>query len=394
MGTTHALSALPTPTIELNTPVLIIGAGPAGLAIGACLRQTAVPFMILEQTDKVGATWHQHYDRLHLHTSKANSALPFFPLPRRYPRYPSRLQMIDYFEAYARHFQLEPRFGQEVVAADYHDGEWSVQTQDTLYRAQYLIIATGYNRKPSIPAWPGLSTFRGSVLHSAQYKNGATFKKQRVLVVGMGNSGGEIAIDLVEHGAKPSLAIRSSVNIIPRDLFGIPIITLSIVLSKIAPWLADALTAPILRWVIGDLTQYGIHKLPYGPMTQIQRDQRIPLIDVGTVQLIKRRQITIYPDIKEFTETGIIFTNGAQAEFDAVIAATGYRPNVNSFLQGLPSAYDENGFPIAIGSESAHMGLYFCGFRISATGMLREIAREAKQISDDISRKWTNNRVE
>ena len=102
----------------MTPDTIIIGAGPAGLAVAACLKRAAVPALILEQSDKVGATWHRHYDRLHLHTDKAHSALPFVPFPRDYPRYPSRLQVIAYLEAYARAFQLEIRFGQEVVAAD------------------------------------------------------------------------------------------------------------------------------------------------------------------------------------------------------------------------------------------------------------------------------------
>jgi cation diffusion facilitator CzcD-associated flavoprotein CzcO len=392
--TTPVLDAI-TPRANVTiTPTLIIGAGPAGLAVGACLKHADVPCMILERSDKVGATWHQHYDRLHLHTNKAHSSLPFFPLPKHYPRYPSRLQMTDYFEAYAQRFHLEARFGQHVLAAAYQNGEWHVQTQNALYRARYLIVATGYNQQPYLPAWPGMGAFRGSILHSSQYRNGAAFTDQRVLVVGLGNSGGEIAVDLWEHGATPSLAVRGSVNIIPRDLFGIPIITLAIASSKLPPWLADSVTAPFLRWAIGDLTQYGLRKQAYGPMTQIHQDKRIPLIDVGTVQLVRRGQVTIYPGIKSFTDERIIFIDGTHAAFDAVIAATGYRPNVNEFLQGLPRAYDDNGVPLRSGGESAIQGLYFCGFYLAPTGMLREIAREAKQISADIWRKWGHSKTD
>ena len=141
---------------------IVVGAGPAGLAVGACLKQAGIPCLILEQTDKVGAAWHRHYDRLHLHTAKAYSALPFVPFPKDYPRYPSRLQVITYLEAYARQFQLELRFGQQVVAARYANGFWEVQTQDARYQALNLVIATGYNREPYLPSWPGQASFRGT----------------------------------------------------------------------------------------------------------------------------------------------------------------------------------------------------------------------------------------
>jgi indole-3-pyruvate monooxygenase len=366
---------------------IVVGAGPAGLAVGACLKRAGRPALILEQCKRVGASWHRHYDRLHLHTDKAHSELPFVAFPKAYPRYPSRLQVIDYLETYARHFQLEPRFGQQVVATCHAKGVWELQTQDTYYQAMNLVIATGYNREPYLPSWPGQNSFRGTLLHSSQYRTGEPFKHQTVLVVGFGNSGGEIAIDLWEHGAKPSVAVRSPVNVIPRELFGIPILTIGIVQSKLPPRWADALNAAILRAVMGDLTRYGLRKLPQGPMTQIQRDARIPLIDVGTIQLIKGGQITVYPGIERFTEEGVIFTDGNHLKFDAVIMATGYRPRVNAFLEGASAAHDENGTPSSSGRETPIPGLYFCGYYVSPTGMLREIASEAQRISATIARK-------
>ena len=207
-----------------------------------------------------------------------------------------------------------------------------------------------------------------------------------MLVVGFGNSGGEIAIDLWEHGAQPSLAVRGPVNVIPRELFGIPILAIGILQRRLPPRLADALNAPILRVAIGDLKRYGLRQLPQGPLSQIQRDARIPLIDVGTLKLIKRGQISVYPGIERFTEDGVLFTDGQQGKFEAVILATGYRPRVNAFLEGASAAYDENGMPLSSGRETPLPGLYFCGYYVSPTGMLREIALEAQRISAAIAR--------
>lgn len=368
-----------------DSHTIVVGAGPAGLAVGASLKQAGISCLILEQTDKVGVAWHRHYERLHLHTDKRHSELPFAPFPKEFPRYPSRLQMISYLEAYARQFHLEPRFGQQVASARRVHGIWEVQTQDTCYQALNLVIATGYSREPCLPTWPGQGSFQGSILHSSEYRDGEPFRGQKVLVVGFGNSGGEIAIDLWEHGARPSLAVRSPVNVIPRDLFGIPILAIGILQSKLPSRLADALNAPLLRAVIGDLTRYGLRKLPQGPVTQIQRNARIPLIDVGTIKLIKRGQIVVYPGIEKFTDSSILFTDGKQREFDAVILATGYRPRVNTFLEGALNAYDDSGTPLFSGPETPIPGLYFCGFHVSPTGMLREIAIEARRISAAIA---------
>ena len=367
----------------IKTNTMIIGAGPAGLAIGACLKRAEIPFLIVEQSDRVAPAWHQHYDRLHLHTDKGHSSLPFLTLPKEYPRYPSRLQVIEYLERYARHFRLEPRFKQQVVKA-YRAGDyWEVRTQNRFYRGDNLVIAAGYNREPYTPNWPGMADFRGRLFHSSKYKNGAPFKDQKVLVVGFGNSGGEIAIDLYEHGAQPGLAVRSPVNVIPRELFGIPILTIGIAQRRLPPRLVDALNAPILNAVIGDLSRYGLRKLPRGPLSQIQRDARIPLIDVGTIKLIKQGHIRVYPGIESFTEAGVQFSDGNKQNFDCLILATGYRPQVDAFLSAA-GVYDGNGVPLSSGGETTIPGLYFCGYYVSPTGMLREIALEAQLISRKI----------
>lgn len=364
---------------------IVLGAGPAGLAVGACLGQAGVPCLILEQADEVAKAWRGHYERLHLHTDKGHSELPGFPFPRDYPRYPSRVQVIEYLEAYARHFGLEPRFGQRVVAARPADGAWEVRTQDTCYRAINLVVATGYNREPHRPTWPGQSSFAGPILHSSEYRNGKRFESQRVLVVGLGNSGGEIAIDLWEHGARPSLAVRGPVNVLPRELLGLPILAFGVLQGRLPPRVADALSAPVLRAVVGDLTRYGLRKSPHGPLTQIRREARIPLIDVGTIGLIKRGQVPVFPGVGHFTEDGVEFTDGRREGFDAVILATGYRPRVNEFLEGASRACDESGTPLVSGQGGPVPGLYFCGFRVSPSGMLREIAREAQRIGEAIA---------
>lgn len=226
-----------------------------------------------------------------------------------------------------------------------------------------------------------MESFPGKIIHSSEYKNGNEFNGKNVLVVGFGNSGGEIAVDLFEHGAKSSVSVRSAVNVIPRELAGIPILSIGIVQNSWPAWLADAINAPILRAVIGDITKYGLRKLPYGPATQIQQDKRIPLIDIGTMKLIREGYVKVYSGVEEFSGNRIRFEGGKEAEFDAVVLATGYRPQVNDFLQDSPSAFDEEGNPTSTGKESPVPGLFFCGFYVSPTGMLREIAIEAKQIS-------------
>jgi cation diffusion facilitator CzcD-associated flavoprotein CzcO len=371
----------------VDTQAIVIGAGPAGLGVGACLSQANILTIVIEQSEMVGSAWRRHYDRLHLHTDKKHSALPFSPYSREYPRYPSRLQVVEYLETYAKHFQLDIRFNQKADSACFRNDRWEVQTQDTLYRAPNLVVASGYNREPVVPTWPGQASFKGLICHSSEYKNGESFRGQRVLVVGFGNSGGEIALDLWEHAARPGIAVRGAVNVIPREVFGIPFLFIAIPQRKIPARVADAMNAPLVHFLIGDLAKYGLRKASYGPMTQARNYSRIPLIDVGTIKLIKEGHLAVYPAIEEFTPDGVKFTDGKQASFDAVILATGFRPRLNNFLNLASSIMNEEGTPLQSGVETSMPGLYFCGYYVSPTGMLREIGMEAKQISASIAAK-------
>ena len=366
-------------TNETNT--VIIGASAAGLAVAACLNHQNSPFVLLEQADQVAQSWRNHYDRLHLHTSKFFSQLPYVPFPAEYPRYASRDQVVEYLENYARVNQISPHFGQKVISADFVAGKWQTKTADAQYRSNNLVIATGYAHTPNVPHWQGEADFRGQILHSSAYKNGESYRGQPVLVVGFGNSGGEIALDLHEHGAQPSMSVRSPINVIARDTFGIPSLAIGILLNWLPPHLADALTAPARRLTIGDTEALGLGKPPYGPIEQIRKTGRIPLLDIGTIKLIRSGQITVYPDIERFTENGVRFSNGAAESFEAVILATGYCPNLASFLKPAAKVTNANGIPLVSGAPSALPGLYFCGYYVSSNGMLREISHEARKIS-------------
>lgn len=364
-----------------SAETLIIGAGPAGLAAGACLRKRGRSFIVLERAT-IGSSWQRHYERLHLHTTARHSALPYLDFPRGTPRYPSREQMLAYMLRYAQHFDLQPLLGEEVCSVHHGDGEWITTTlKGNTYRSVRVIVATGYNAVPRVPAWPGQDRFRGQILHSSCYRNGEPFRGQRVLVVGLGNSGGEIAIDLHEHGARVAVAVRSAVNIVPRDILGLPIATVSIALSRLPARLADALSAALLRFSIGDLSRFGIRKPEAGPIAQIRRTGRIPLIDVGTVKLVRAGLIDVLGDVRSLSETEVTFDDGLSRPFDAIVLATGFGPGID-FLQPADALSSNARGRKRIGGKA---GLYFCGFLVSPTGMLRSIAVEAPWIAEHIS---------
>ena len=369
-----------------QTQTLVLGASAAGLATSAQLRRRGRPFELLEAEDAVAGAWRRHYDRLHLHTPKAFSTLPGLRMPRSWPRYVARQQVVEYLEHYRQHFDLQPRFGQRVTRIERDDDGWVATTDDGTWRSDNVVVATGRTRVPVRPTWPGVEEYRGTVLHSSEYHNGAMWQGRPVLVVGFGNSACEQALDLVERGAIAHLSVRSPVNVLPRDIFGlVPVLPLGIVMRHLPPKVADALAWPMVRASIGDITKAGLRKLPYGPNTQIARDHHIPLLDIGTMGAIRDGHITVHGGVERFGEHGVVFQDGTELAVDAVILATGYRAAVDDFLVGWEAVCDEDGTPHASGGPTALPGLYFCGMYVSPAGMLREIGIEATHIAAAIA---------
>jgi indole-3-pyruvate monooxygenase len=367
---------------------LVIGAGPAGLAVGAALRSANLPFTILERSPRIADSWHRHYDRLRLHTPKSHSALPYRGFPRSYPRYPSREQVIDYLDEYARAFSLTPELSRDVTrCARSDDGIWVVSTSRGDYSAAHVVVATGNACVAKVPRWPGDDTFPGEITHSSTYRSGSAFRGKRVLVVGFGNSGAEIALDLAEQGIDCTIAVRGGVNVVPREILGIPIAALSLLYRPFPPRLVDTLNKATLRLSIGDLASAGLVKSDVGPLTGIAERRRIPVIDVGTVERMRRGDIVARKGIAAFDGSQIVFADGTRESFDAVILATGYTTGLATMFAEHRSVLDASERPMVSGGESSIPGLYFCGYDVVATGMLRQIGIEAIAIAKDIARK-------
>lgn len=368
-----------------QTDVLVVGASASGLATAACLRDHGLAFEVLEAENAVGQPWRRHYDRLHLHTPKSSSALPGLGMPSSWPRYPKRDQVIEYLERYRAHHGIEPRFGQPVTSLDRKDGEWVAVTADQEWRARDVVVATGAFRRPVRPTWPGLETYGGDIVHSSEYRNGDPWQGRPVLVVGFGNSACEQAIDLVERGAQAHMSVRSAVNVVPRDVFGlVPVLQLGIAMRRIPPRVADALAAPVIRASVGDIRDVGLRRLPYGPNTQIAKDHTVPVLDIGTMEHIRAGRITVHGDVARFTEDAVVFADGEELPVDAVVLATGFRPALDEFLVPWRDVCDEAGAPLVSGRPTVLPGLYFCGQFVSPAGMLREIGLEARRIAGSI----------
>ncbi|PWT71244.1 MAG: NAD(P)/FAD-dependent oxidoreductase [Bacteroidetes bacterium] len=368
-----------------ETAILIVGSSISGLAVAASLKKQGLHPTVIEKEDNIASPWRHHYNRLHLHTNKRISSLPFKKFDKSIPRYPSRQQVVDYLEGYQKEFGLQPIFKTEAKTIKRQSEYWITETNNGIFKSKYVVIATGPFCKPRLIQFEGIETFPGDLIHSQVYKSGQDFKDKRVLVVGFGNSACEIAIDLSEHGANAFMSVRSPVNIIPRDLMGIPILEVSMFLSRLPPRLGDTLSAPIMKLTFGNIEKWGLKKKPYGAFEQIRREETVPVLDIGVISYIRQGHIRVLGGIKKIAGRSVVFENGHQEEFDAIIAAIGYDRNYADILEVDKSRFDDLKLPTSQQNFFGKDGLYFCGFWISPRGQIREISLDAKRIAKDIS---------
>jgi cation diffusion facilitator CzcD-associated flavoprotein CzcO len=364
-----------------DAPVIVVGAGPAGLSSAGALVHAGVDPVVLEQDDEIGARWANRYDRLHLHTVRRFSGLAHYPLPRHLPRYVSKDDFAAYLRDYAARFALDVRLGEAVTGVRPTAGAWEVMTPTGVWTAQAVVLATGFHDRPVVPAWPGRDEYEGLLFHAADYRSAGTLAGRSVLVVGIGNSGAEIAAELAE-AAPVTIAVRRPPPITKRELLGIPVHVLGVALAGLPPGAVDAVGSRLRRLTTGDLSAHGLGAPAWTPFTA----RRPPLIDVGFLEQLKRGRIAVRPAVERLTQEGVAFADGRAERFDAVVAATGYRSGLPELLDG-DGVLDDRGRPRTVDGlrVASHPGLYASGFRDSIRGALFEIARDSRRLAPMIA---------
>ena len=365
--------------------VVVIGAGPAGLATAAALRQAGIDALVVDRGREVGTSWRGHYDRLHLHTVRWLSHLPGLKIPAHEGRWVSRDGVVRYLEHYAGHHRLDVRTGIEVAAIERAGASWRIRSPQGDLTARQVIVATGYNHTPHIPDWPGRADFEGELIHAGVYRNGQPYAQRDVLVVGAGNTGAEIAVDLVEHGARSvRLAFRTPPHILRRELGGIPSQVTGILMRRLPARLADELAEPVRRRTVPDLGPRGLPDPGKGVYTRAKRGE-IPILDVGLIDAVRDGHVEPVPEVTGFDRRRVLLTGGRMIEADVVIAATGYTRGLEP-LVGRLDILDARGLPRVHGNRTAaHApGLRFIGYTNPVSGMFREIAIDARRIARSI----------
>jgi putative flavoprotein involved in K+ transport len=373
----------------------VIGAGPAGLAAAAMLRRRGLDAVVIDRADAVGASWRGHYDRLHLHTVRWLSNLPGMRFPRSHGRWVHRDGVVEYLEQYAQHHELDLMLGTEVRALERSAdgsgwvlsvaGDWGARELE----AGSVVVATGYNNTPYMPDYPGREGFTGELVHASRYRNAAPYSGRDVLVVGSGNTGAEIAVDLVEGGARRvRLAVRTPPNIVRRQVAGTPNQVLTLGLRRMPPGVVDGIARVAQRVTIGDLTRYGLERPTRGVYTRVIEDDVIPIIDVGLIDLVKAGQVEIVGALLGFDGDDVVLAGRDRVRPDAVIVATGYRRGLEPLVGGL-GVLDARGKPVVHGARThpSAPGLYFTGYTNPISGMFRELAIDAKRIAKAVAKR-------
>ncbi|KMS71544.1 monooxygenase [Streptomyces viridochromogenes] len=371
-------------------PVAVIGAGPNGLATAAMLRRAAVPVTVLERAERVGASWAGRYDHLQLHTTRRSSHLPGLRLPRQCGAWVGRDDFLRYLEHYRAHHGLDVRLNTTVDLIEPHDGgrnaPWRVHTSDGTLTACAVVVATGRCHTPYVPPWPGREGFSGALLHAADYRNPVPYQGRTVLVVGAGNSGTEIAAVLSEHGARRVwLSLRTPPNILPRSF------SRGQVAGRLTEFLPmawrDRSSLLTQRCAVPDLTSFGVPLPRTGAYSRNEAEGVNPVLDHGFVAAVRSGRVRPVAAVEGFEEAHVVLADGTRLSPDVVIAATGYRPRLESLL-AVPSVLDDAGYPVVRGPRTCATAphLYFTGFTNPLSGALYQAGVEARGIARAVAR--------
>jgi putative flavoprotein involved in K+ transport len=363
--------------------IVVIGAGPAGLSSAAMLSRAGEAVVVLERGE-VGAAWTTRYDRLHLHTVRWLSCLPGYRIPRAFGSWPSRDHVVEYLRRYADRNALDVRTGVEVHTIEPEGAEWVVRADTGTIVAERVVVATGHSNVPFVPDWPG--AFAGGIVHSSEYRNPEAYRGRRVLVVGAGNSGAEIAVDLADGGAaEVLLSVRTPPSIVRRDTLGFPSQLLGIVSMHLPVPIVDRIGATMRRLSIPDLAPYGL-SAPARPYTDFLRRRVIPILDVGLVDAVRTGRVRVVTALERFDENAAVLADAEQLRVDDVIAATGFRTGLEP-LVGHLGVLNDRGEPLVHAADQhPHApGLHFVGYQVTLGGTFRLVGIEAREVARTVA---------
>lgn len=318
---------------DTSQQIALIGAGPCGLAAARAFSRHGIAFQGFEAHSDVGGLWNIHnprstvYDSAHLISSKRMTEFTEFPMDETVADYPSHKELLPYFQAYARHFDLHRhfRFGTRVLKIeplrDDPDTPWCVTSQDadgTITSANYkgAVLANGTLAEPNQPRWPG--HFSGELMHTSAYRQARQFDGKRVLIVGAGNSGCDIAVDAVHHAQQIDISVRRGYYFVPKYVFGVPADTVGGKI-RLPRALKQFIDSTILKWFTGDPVRFGF------PQPAYRMYESHPVVNSLILYHIGHGDVKVRADIERLDGHTVHFKDGSQQDYDLIMAATGYK---------------------------------------------------------------------
>ena len=359
-------------------PVLIIGAGPAGLAAAAELRRLGVAALVIERSDVIAPSWRARYDGLRLNTCRWNSKLrPEDSFEAGVPFFPRRDHAVCYLESFAARHDVKVRFGVRVDRIDPCPDGWLLSTSAEPLTARQVIVAIGHQHTPWMPAWPGRDQFPGQILHSLEYRNPEEFRDRDVLVVGGGCSGLDIARDLAQGGAhRVRLAVRTQPNLLLKMSCGVPTDLLAAALFRLPTRIADPAGRLVQRLTVGDLSHWGLTVPDVGIFTRLHEGAAPTIVGHDVIAAIRAGDFEIVPGVCAVNAGGVRLTDGTTLRPDALIAATGYTTGLEP-LVGHLGVLDEAGLPFQYRGSPVRPGLRFIGY----APCMGVIGRDARRVA-------------
>jgi cation diffusion facilitator CzcD-associated flavoprotein CzcO len=318
-----------TPQVDRSDRYCIIGAGPSGLATARAFARDGIAFDILERHGDVGGIWDLDnertpmYETAHFISSRTQSAFDDFPMPEDYPDYPGWKRVLEYIRAFADHHGLRgrPEFGVSVTRVAPAGDGWDVQLgTGEVRRYRGVVCAVGHNWEPVLPECAG--GFEGEEYHSFYYRSPVEFSGKRVLIVGGGNSGCDIACDAAAYADQAYISVRRGYHFLPKHIFGQPTDAFFRTGPHLPAWLAQPLLAGLLRILVGNPQRYGLPKPDHKVL------ESHPIVNSQLLHHLAHGDIQAKPDVKELRGTRVLFTDGSEEELDLIVYATGYRATI------------------------------------------------------------------
>ena len=370
----------------MDVEATVVGAGAAGVAAAARLSTAGIETVVLEEA-RPARSWWSRYEGLHLNTVRWMSDLPGYRMGRRHGPWPSRVEWADYITRFADEHRLQLRKATQVQRIERADDRWRVIASDGAIHCRFVIVATGHDRTPNTPEWPGLDSYGGRFLHSADYRSADDFRDQDVLVVGAGNTGTEIATQLSQARARRvRLSVRTPPLIFPRTFGGISITAWGALAALFPDFVLDRSSKMMQRIAFGNLSAFGLRG-DHRPVSRMRYEYYAPVVESGFVDALKQSDIEVVAAVRGFDREAVVLEDESRIRCDAVIAATGHVPGLEA-LVGHLGVLDRTGEPMARGGYSPRgsAGLFFAGFRAGFVALLPYLELDAREITKTILR--------